>query len=211
MFARAFLKFNTSLKYLENKSNRYSYPWKKPSTEKVHKYILLFSNKSPALLKWMSAVSLIQFIGGTLMSSAILNVDAGESTEVSNTMKYVFTGGIFALGVGIMLGTHSYSRHCVLEMGLINPNTMRLVTANFGVFREIHLDAKSIKTGSIDIIKNPQKKQDYFYLELENSKFNYICDLRSKHSYMDRHMTVQFFENKPMYPVESKKKGFPYK
>ena len=108
---------------------------------------------------------------------------------------------------------HYYSRHYVLEMGLINPQLVRLVTGNYGFGkRELRLDSKTLRTNNLESIQNPGKRKlDYLFLEMDSSKYNYLCDISNKNAYLDKQATIAYFTQKAMYGMDEKKKGFPYR
>jgi hypothetical protein len=94
-------------------------------------------------------------------------------------------------------------------MSIINPEKIRIVLGRFGYgYQEKFVSSDSISSKSLGIFSSKEEKiEDYFYVNIENSKYNYICDINGKYSYINPIECQNFFYNKN----ENKKKGFPYK
>lgn len=145
----------------------------------------------------MTIVGVFQVIAFSI-SGYILYSTVDEHSEMSQELK-LLPIALLVFGIFSFLGIRAYNKHYVLEMGLLNPQTIRLVTGRYGFwYSEKNYPAIQVKTPKkcVDVLKDPNpSKVDYFFLELENNRFSFLCDINNKDSYMNIKKVIEHFDH----------------
>jgi len=88
----------------------------------------------------------------------------------------------------------------LIQLGLVDSQTLRFVSGGKMGFsyKEHFLPLSSITTGSNPAVltkldKNGKAISDYFFLRREGVNFNYIMDISSEKSYLDRENLYNLF------------------
>lgn len=179
----------------------------------------------------LSAGSFLQIIGFLLLAYVVItrphkNKD-GEIVEPL-WQRYTTAGLLVLVSAALLFGIRYYSRHYVLELGLLGRDTVRLVVPKIGLssrsYTERYLPRSDILTKDMSLLYTEQhahsgtrvavrkKIEDYFFIQLasEINGRNYILDIGSSRTYMDRDGLRAMFGTRP-FTQRFTKATFPYK
>ncbi|EFC41716.1 predicted protein [Naegleria gruberi] len=205
-------------------------------------YILLYRNPKARFFKFAFIASMINAVTLSLLAYFTMTMvkldEHGNKEEASLTTKILIGLGYGLAAVGVIAGIAYYARHNILEFGLIDEKTLRIVTAKFGWgnYKDtiVPVDHINIPQNSMENLKynlfltedvaskvsensmkHLKRKGDYIFVGIKGKKWNHLMDITAEAAYVDKHNFMRFLEHNPRIVASSiprAGKGFnPYK
>ncbi|KAL9655031.1 hypothetical protein ABK040_008814 [Willaertia magna] len=188
-------------------------------------YVLFYRNTKARFFKFATVASIINAISMTILAYLTMTMvkynEIGEKQEASLLQKSLIGLGFGFAAIGVIAGAAYYAKHNILEMGKINQDTIRIVTAKFGFnnYQDLRIPAKDIKImpSSIDnlrmdlflndntVSKSPSSTQikqmkgkgDYVFVGIKGRKWNHIMDVTADSIYLDKNSLLHYIEQHP--------------